>query len=60
MDDIELNAKNQHDIDSLIQLPRIYRMSLGLDHCGRMVYTQGVERPDVQDSLDIREEDGNK
>ncbi|TWW59399.1 hypothetical protein D4764_06G0009290 [Takifugu flavidus] len=66
MDDIKLYAKNECDIDSLIQLASIYskdiRMSFGLDKCGRMVSrrgnviaTDGVDLPegnitDVQDS----------
>ena len=66
MADIKLYATNEHDIDSLIHLPRIYsndiRMSFGLDKCGRMVTrgrmmirTEGAELlegniVDVQDS----------
>ncbi|TWW74442.1 Rho GTPase-activating protein 26 GTPase regulator associated with focal adhesion kinase [Takifugu flavidus] len=66
MDDIKRYAKNEHDIDSLIHLTRIYSkdigMSFGLDKCGRMISrrgkviaTDGVELPegnitDVQDS----------
>ena len=66
MDDIKLYGKNERDVDSLIQLTRIYSqdigMSFGLEKCGRLVVkrgktvkTQGVDLPnghieDVQDS----------
>ncbi|TWW67366.1 hypothetical protein D4764_02G0004070 [Takifugu flavidus] len=57
MDDIKLYAKNEHDIDSLIHLTRIYNKDIGmafrLDKCGRMISrrgkvfaTDGVELPE--------------
>ena len=66
MDDIKLYAKNERDIDSLLQLIGIHsndiRMSFRLVKCrqmvsrkGRMITTEGVELPegnliDVQNS----------
>ena len=45
MDDMKLDAKTERDIDSLINLPRVFSddigMSFGLSKCGRLMTKRG-------------------
>ena len=70
MDDLELYGGNKDQLDSLVQVVRVFsqdtRMSFGLDKCailemrqGRQVGSSGIDLPDNQHIKEV-EEDGYK
>ena len=70
MDDLKLYGANKDQLDSLIQVVRVFsqdiRMSFGLDKCaivemrqGRQVGSSGIDLPDYQHIKEVRE-DGYK
>ncbi|XP_063588859.1 uncharacterized protein LOC134766032 [Penaeus indicus] len=70
MDDLKLYGANKYQLDSLVQVVRIFsqdiRMSFGLDKCavlemkrGRQVGSSGIDLPDDQHITEVEEEGYN-